>query len=890
MPVFGRTKQETIKSLTPAKEGEATLGEMFTGLYDEAYFANGRRDVESTNYRDQWKPILEVIKKTTGKEFSNPGNWLYLPTPDDRNTSTLNPYPEFNPDAPEASLQAAEPLYNRQELYDTSANEVFDYIAENPDLFANVPEVQNINGTVIADRVKEKVLEVLATNQRLDLKQKSTLDYIAGFGGSIAATVTDVPNLAVTGLTLLATKGRGMGIAKTMTVEAFANAGAEAFAQEEVMDWYASLDLPYSMDEFYYNLAAAATGGAVLSGGIKVAAKVPNLTAEQWRKGKVAIDKYNAKKAGLEYKEDLTLNSAVKTSEIESEFEAKSPYTKESDPSGEKNIDAQNQAAQAIIEENPGKLPTTPASELKTYAPLDADVTVGAILVDPDNIEVDAKLFQFKEGGDKFGVTERLQDVTEWDPVKSNVAILYETKEGKLFVVDGHQRVALAKKLKSTLTDQEKSLKNEIARKYLPRIKEAREKLRPLEEEELAKVSGDQAATYQLMDKQEVRRQKTFQKINDEGMAEFEASRVKKTPPIEILGYVRKETDGVSIEAVRAEAAAKNIAEGSGTLVDAAKIFRDDPGLIKLLPPRSKLVQQAQGLSNLSDDAFMAAINGVITPEYAAIVGKYIDGSANQLATIKLLQRTNPQNATQAESIVAQAKTIGFEKAEQAGLFGDEVIAESAFLSRAKILDATVKFLKDQKSVFKTLVDDASVIEQYGNKLSKLTNAQKDKVYGQAIETIKQNANNVGPIADNLTTIAKEFEAAGSKNIGEFAKKFSESLERGIKSGNFERISTSERGSGIADTKKVDTSNSIAREYDEASLKENYENPVELTKIKQELSDLEAEVDQLATDNNMDDMFFFENAETGEIKASNIKEIKAESAREQKIIDELKDC
>jgi hypothetical protein len=812
MPVFGRTKQETIKSLTPAKEGEATLGEMFTGLYDEAYFANGRRDVESTNYRDQWKPILEAIKKTTGKEFSNPGNWLYLPTPDDRNTSTLNPYPEFNPDAPEASLQAAEPLYNRQELYDTSANKVFDYIAENPDLFANVPEVQNLNGTVIADRVKEKVLEVLAANQKLDLKQKSTLDYIAGFGGSIAATVTDVPNLAVTGLTLLATKGRGMGIAKTMTVEAFANAGAEAFAQEEVMDWYASLDLPYSMDEFYYNLAAAATGGAVLSGGIKVAAKVPNLTAEQWRKGKVAIDKYNAKKAGLEYKEDLTLNSAVKTSEIESEFEAKSPYTKESDPSGEKNIDAQNQAAQAIIEENPGKLPITPANELKTYAPLDADVTVGAILVDPDNIEVDAKLFQFKEGGDKFGVTERLQDVTEWDPVKSNVAILYETKEGKLFVVDGHQRVALAKKLKA------------------------------------------------------------------QGQAP------------EILGYVRKETDGVSIEAVRAEAAAKNIAEGSGTLVDAAKIFRDDPGLIKLLPPRSKLVQQAQGLSNLSDDAFMAAINGVITPEYAAIVGKYIDGSANQLATIKLLQRTNPQNATQAESIVAQAKTIGFEKAEQAGLFGDEVIAESAFLSRAKILDATVKFLKDQKSVFKTLVDDASVIEQYGNKLSKLTNSQKDKVYGQAIETIKQNANNVGPIADNLTTIAKEFEAAGSKNIGEFAKKFSESLERGIKSGNFERISTSERGSGIADTKKVDTSNSIAREYDEASLKENYENPVELTKIKQELSDLEAEVDQLATDNNMDDMFFFENAETGEIKASNIKEIKAESAREQKIIDELKDC
>jgi hypothetical protein len=77
------------------------------------------------------------------------------------------------------------------------------------------------------------------------------------------------------------------------------------------------------------------------------------------------------------------------------------------------------------------------------------------------------------------------------------------------------------------LTDQEKALKNKTARKYLPRINEAREKLRLLEEAELAKVSGDQAATYKLMAEQEARRKKAFMKINDEGMAEFEASRVE---------------------------------------------------------------------------------------------------------------------------------------------------------------------------------------------------------------------------------------------------------------------------------------------------------------------------------------------------------------------------
>ena len=81
------------------------------------------------------------------------------------------------------------------------------------------------------------------------------------------------------------------------------------------------------------------------------------------------------------------------------------------------------------------------------------------------------------------------------------------------------------------LTDKEKVLKNEIARKYLPRIEEARNKLRPIEEAELAKVIGNQAATYKVMDKQEARRQKAFKKISDEGMAEFEARRKEEATP-----------------------------------------------------------------------------------------------------------------------------------------------------------------------------------------------------------------------------------------------------------------------------------------------------------------------------------------------------------------------
>ena len=69
--------------------------------------------------------------------------------------------------------------------------------------------------------------------------------------------------------------------------------------------------------------------------------------------------------------------------------------------------------------------------------------------LDPDALTVDAAKFQFKRGGDVAGVTERLQGVKQWEPRFAGVAVIWKSKDGKLYVVDGHQRVALAKRLKA---------------------------------------------------------------------------------------------------------------------------------------------------------------------------------------------------------------------------------------------------------------------------------------------------------------------------------------------------------------------------------------------------------------------------------------------------------
>jgi hypothetical protein len=61
-------------------------------------------------------------------------------------------------------------------------------------------------------------------------------------------------------------------------------------------------------------------------------------------------------------------------------------------------------------------------------------------------LNVDAERFQFKAGGDQFGVNDRLRGVEEVDPMALGRLTLWQDLEGKLYVSDGHQRTGLLKR------------------------------------------------------------------------------------------------------------------------------------------------------------------------------------------------------------------------------------------------------------------------------------------------------------------------------------------------------------------------------------------------------------------------------------------------------------
>ena len=67
----------------------------------------------------------------------------------------------------------------------------------------------------------------------------------------------------------------------------------------------------------------------------------------------------------------------------------------------------------------------------------------------PKDLQTDASLFQFKRQTDASGVSTKLQDVTEWDPELGGLTFVWQRKDGQYFVVDGHQRVGLAKRLEA---------------------------------------------------------------------------------------------------------------------------------------------------------------------------------------------------------------------------------------------------------------------------------------------------------------------------------------------------------------------------------------------------------------------------------------------------------
>ena len=157
----------------------------------------------------------------------------------------------------------------------------------------------------------------------------------------------------------------------------------------------------------------------------------------------------------------------------------------------------------------------------------------------------------------------------------------------------------------------------------------------------------------------------------------------------------------------------------------------------------------------LSDNSFGMVVNGIVPAKYAAFVGRLIDDQDLQDAAMSVLAKANPENKFQAEAIVRQVKETPSEQVTQISLFGEELMTESYYFERGKILDRAYKELRRDKAAFETLVRNAERLEAEGNILAADANQRKAATDAQTITLLQALANRKGPLSDALNDAAK---------------------------------------------------------------------------------------------------------------------------------------
>ena len=273
-------------------------------------------------------------------------------------------------------------------------------------------------------------------------RQSGTLAKIGQFTGYFLGAALDPFNAGVT-LTMAPLSGGSSLLLNTVLREAMINMTAEVVQQPAVAQYYASLDLPYDFATFRNAVITAGVVGGAFPIAIRGGTETVRLSAQQMQKFSNVLFDAGVKKSDVAQGAELSLD-------IETTQAADNPL---SDTPQGKLEHKQREASGIVAAETlePPAITELPAAPVKAPVTInDADNLDNFVYkFKPGDIQVDAKLFQFKEGGDEFGVTPEYQGVTEWDPSLAGQIAVYEFADGSQFIADGHQRLGLAKRIMS---------------------------------------------------------------------------------------------------------------------------------------------------------------------------------------------------------------------------------------------------------------------------------------------------------------------------------------------------------------------------------------------------------------------------------------------------------
>lgn len=225
---------------------------------------------------------------------------------------------------------------------------------------------------------------------------------------------------------------------------------------------------------------------------------------------------------------------------------------------------------------------------------------------------------------------------------------------------------------------------------------------------------------------------------------------------VELIGHLFREADGWTTADVRALAAKKNMQEGSGTPLDAARILRDRPDLADgALPKGGSVVRDGMFLARLSEDAFRMVNAGVVPEHLGARVGALAPDPATHVGILNDMLRFPPGSVREADLLIGEAMRAGFVVERQTDMFGTMEATVSLMGERVRVLSETIRLLGSDKRMFAGLERNAATIEAAGNQLARDSNEALAARAAGLQDMIVKLAQRMGPVSDALTEQAR---------------------------------------------------------------------------------------------------------------------------------------
>lgn len=663
--------------------------ENFRASYD-AMFASDRFDSERNSVEKEYSLLTDFLNKKGYSQFSNP---IY-------NNEDV-------PLGPEDPRVLDEPPPSEQENIDTYWQRIDELKAANPDIAEELTNMGYENQDQFFNTMGVRIQGL--HDKQADIADRSTgMGTFGNFAGSFSALVTDPLVLGTLPLgamykvptTALAAAWR------VAWVEGLIGTAIEIPIQIKAQGFRKEVGLKTEVELFgqkvnlgVLNTLTVGAGSFVLGGLIQGIIKgVPNATG-------------TLRKA-LNKSSDEEINKISKALKIENPEElskVKQPDNPFEETKATSQLDTENHnAAQSMVLNDIKKeiKPIEAAIKSKSIN----EITANNQIYKPEEIEFDPVNFQYKTDGDKRGVSNKLAEVKEWDNVAAGTIMVFEYRNGKKAIVDGHQRLGLAKKL---------------------------------------------------------------------------SAQGKK---IDLLAYTIREADGITPEAAMIKGLMVNLMNNTGTASDAAKILRSRYGvdfeqIKKFLPPRTNLVRNTFGLTQLSDDAWGMVSNNRQLENLGAKVGEIIEDKSLHANIIKILKDKKFSTIGELEQTLRLTNTLPKTVTKQDTLFGTDFFAETLLVERSQLLNWAKKNITKRSAAFKTIVENDTTLQKAGNKLNKLNNEEQRLIYEQVGERFEQIATRAGAELSDKLTKAAQLLKDGKRSDAE--KFFQQAIDDAAAKGDF---------------------------------------------------------------------------------------------------------